>query len=125
MDCKSFALDLDAGTSGHLPILTRENAYALRSGMVTLAPGADCGEHSTENYEELLIILEGQGEARLTGRGDIAVAGGRALYIPPGTTHNVVNLGTEPLRYVYVVAPSNDNPRQARNEDLLSRTESP
>jgi len=106
MESKPFVLTLGAAGE-YLPLLTRENARAMRAGMVTVAPGAGCGEHNTEAYEEMLIILEGEGEGRLDGYGAFAVAAGRVLYIPPYTTHNVVNLGPGPLRYVYVVAPSN------------------
>lgn len=103
MNPEPFVISL--GAAAHFPILTERNARALRSGMVTLAPGAGCGEHGTENYEELLIFLEGAGEARLAGREPFAVGVGRAFYIPPGTTHEVFNTGASPLRYIYVVAP--------------------
>lgn len=97
---------ISPGAATHFPILTERNARALRSGMVTLAAGKGCGEHSTENYEELLIFLEGAGEARIKGRRPFAVGVGRACYIPPGTSHEVVNTGEGPLRYIYVVAPA-------------------
>jgi quercetin dioxygenase-like cupin family protein len=101
-----FARDLDAGGELHLPLLTEENARRMRAGMVTLAPGEDCGRHSTEDHEELLIILEGRGEAELEGYDTLALAAGRVAYIPPGTFHNVRQRGDGPLRYVYVVAPA-------------------
>jgi mannose-6-phosphate isomerase-like protein (cupin superfamily) len=94
-----------AGAAGHAALLTADNARHLRAGVVTLAPGEGCGAHSTEGYEELLLILAGEGEVRLEGFGALRAAAG-ACYIPPGTTHEVVNTGREPLRYVYVVAPA-------------------
>lgn len=103
---KPFVRLLDAGGELHLPLLTEENAHRMRAGMVTLAPGEDCGRHSTEDYEELLIILEGRGEADLEGYGALALEEGHAAYIPPLTFHNVTNRGDGPLRYVYVVAPA-------------------
>jgi len=101
-----FVKELDAAGETHLPLLTKDNARRMRSGMVTLGPGEDCGRHSTEDYEELLIILEGSGEAELEGHGALAVAAGQVTYIPPGTFHNVHQRGDGPLRYVYVVAPA-------------------
>jgi mannose-6-phosphate isomerase-like protein (cupin superfamily) len=74
--------------------------------MVTLAPGEDCGRHSTEDYEELLVILEGRGEAELEGPGALPVEAGQVVYIPPQTSHNVHQRGEGELRYVYVVAPA-------------------
>jgi mannose-6-phosphate isomerase-like protein (cupin superfamily) len=102
---KPFVKELDAGSELHLPVLTEENASRMRAGMVTLAPGEDCGRHSTEDCEELLIILEGRGEAEVEGFGAVAVAAWHVAYIPPGTFHNVRQRGDGPLRYVYVVAP--------------------
>jgi mannose-6-phosphate isomerase-like protein (cupin superfamily) len=103
---KPFVKELDAAGELHLPLLTEENASRMRAGMVTLGPGEECGRHSTEDYEELLIILEGRGEAELEGRGTFPVAAGRVAYIPPGTFHNVHGRGDGVLRYVYVVAPA-------------------
>jgi len=31
------------------------------------------------------------------------IAGGQVAYVPPHTLHNVLNRGTAPLAYVYVV----------------------
>ena len=101
-----FVKELDAGGELHLPLLTAENARRMRAGMVTLGAGEECGRHSTEAYEELLIILEGSGEAELEGHGAFAVAAGQVAYIPPHTHHNVRQRGDRPLRYVYVVAPA-------------------
>jgi quercetin dioxygenase-like cupin family protein len=101
-----FVKDLDAGGELHLPLLTEENASRMRAGMVTLAPGEECGRHSTEDHEELLIIWEGRGEADLEGHGAFALAAGQVAYIPPGTFHNVLSRGDGVLRYVYVVAPA-------------------
>jgi quercetin dioxygenase-like cupin family protein len=103
---KPFVKELDAGGELHLPLLTKDNASRMRSGMVTLKAGEECGRHSTEDYEELLIILEGQGEADLEGHGAFPLAAGRVAYIPPGTFHNVHHRGDGVLRYVYVVAPA-------------------
>jgi mannose-6-phosphate isomerase-like protein (cupin superfamily) len=103
---KPFVKELESGGELHLPLLTEENASRMRSGMVTLGAGEECGRHSTEGHEELLIIWEGRGEAELEGYGTLALAAGHVAYIPPGTFHNVRQRGDGPLRYVYVVAPA-------------------
>ncbi len=105
-EIKPFARDIDAGGETHLPLLTEENARRMRAGMVTLKAGEECGRHNTEDYEELLIVLAGRGEAELEGHGAYALAAGQVAYIPPHTFHNVTNRGDGPLRYVYVVAPA-------------------
>ena len=77
----------------------------MRSGKVYLPPGKACGQHSTKDHEELLVFLSGQGELMI-GEGDCYQVGrGKASYIPPHTAHDVKNTGSEPLVYVYCVAP--------------------
>lgn len=76
----------------------------MRSGLVTLAPMKSVGKHSTEEFEELVIILDGQAEMKITGGGTLRLAKGFAAYCPPRTEHDVLNVGTDTLRYIYVVA---------------------
>lgn len=78
----------------------------MRSGRVYLKPGQDCGEHTTGAHEELLVFLSGQGQS-MVGREEkaVAVGAGKVLYIGPHTLHNIRNSGTEPLVYIYCVAP--------------------
>jgi mannose-6-phosphate isomerase-like protein (cupin superfamily) len=77
----------------------------MRSGRVCLQPGEDCGQHSTNRHEEMLVFLSGQGLA-LTGENICCEVGkGRVSYIPPDTIHNIKNTGSEPLIYIYCVAP--------------------
>ena len=96
---KTLPIDND-----HFEILGKNESLAIRSGQVTLAPGKDVGWHSTEKYEELLIVLNGQGRLLAKGYPDCEIASGQIAYNPPQTEHNVVNTGTQPLRYIYVVA---------------------
>ena len=77
--------------------------HTLRSGKVTLQPGESVGEHSTGDYEELLVVLAGDGEFQYEDSGSIAFNADYVLYCPPNTTHNVRNAGTTPLQYIYVV----------------------
>lgn len=99
-------LALEINGTSYQPLLTgTPQTRGMRSGSVVLAPGADCGEHSTKSHEETLVFLRGAGIVRLVGHEPLEVGAGRIAYIPPHTTHNVVNTGAEPLAYVYVVAP--------------------
>ena len=81
----------------------------MRSGRVYLKPGETCGQHSTEGHEEMLIFLSGKGVA-LIGEEQIPleVGAGKVCYIPPFTTHDNKNTGTEPLVYIYCVTPIGD-----------------
>lgn len=77
----------------------------MRSGFVRLKPGTTVGWHTTGHHEETLVILHGAGSALIDGQPELVFAAPASAYIPPETRHNVKNTGTEPLEYVYVVAP--------------------
>jgi len=94
---------LPRDSAEYFEILGKSDTVSMRSGMVTLAPGQDVGAHSTENYEELLIVLDGAGELNAAGSA-VSIRKGQVAYNQPRTIHNVKNTGTIPLRYIYVVA---------------------
>lgn len=100
-----FSVMLPA-SDDYLPLLSAGQSVSMRSGCVTLRPGQECGAHSTESYEEMLICLEGAGCLELGAGLSIALAANGVLYVPPHTRHNVRNTGTVRMRYVYVVAPA-------------------
>ena len=89
------------------PLLTgAPQTCGMRSGRVYLNPGQDCGEHSTDAHEEMLIFLSGEGQSLIgEEKKPTAVGHGKVLYIPPYTLHNIYNTGTEPLVYIYCVVP--------------------
>jgi quercetin dioxygenase-like cupin family protein len=89
---------------GYFEIIGKQGAYRMRSGMVTLEPCQEVGQHSTEDYEEIIIILEGEGELESEGIGRMKIARGQVAYNPPDTRHNVINTGDGPLRYIYIVS---------------------
>jgi len=103
---RPLAIQLDPAATSYTPVLAGPPAtVGLRSGYVVLAPGASVGRHSTERNEELIVVLSGVGELRLTGQSALALREGTVAYNPPHTEHDVLNTGTAPLRYLYVVAP--------------------
>jgi quercetin dioxygenase-like cupin family protein len=77
----------------------------MRAGCVSLAPGAECGRHTTGAHEETLVFLEGAGAAQVADAAVMDVRAGQVLYIPPRTEHNMKG-GETGLRYIYVVAPA-------------------
>ncbi|MGP8093379.1 MAG: cupin domain-containing protein [Candidatus Sulfotelmatobacter sp.] len=96
---------LDKADNGILPILTGPpETVTMKSGYVVLEPGRSVGKHSTEHHEEMLIILEGEGEMRFDDGSKLELKPRTALYCPPETEHDVWNTGAGTLRYVYVVA---------------------
>lgn len=77
----------------------------MRSGRVYLQCGQDCGTHTTGRHEEMLVFLQGKGVVELADGKQMPVAAGKVSYIGPDTEHNVRCSGTEPLAYIYCVAP--------------------
>lgn len=77
----------------------------MRGGFVRLKPGQSVGAHSTQEHEEALVVLQGQGKAEVEGREAVPISSRMLAYIPPRSRHNVTNTGTEMLEYVYVVSP--------------------
>ena len=80
------------------------DSVTMRSGLVRLSPGKSVGVHNTNGYEELIVVLEGKGEMRVTGQDSLTIGTGSTAYCPPETEHNVVNTGNDVLKYVYIVA---------------------
>ncbi len=96
---------LDKSDNGILPILAGPpETVTMRSGYIVLGPGRSVGKHSTEHNEEILIVLEGEGEMRFHDGSKLELKARTALYCPPETEHDVWNTGNGILRYVYVVA---------------------
>ena len=80
----------------------------MRSGLVVLSPKDSVGRHNTDDFEELIIILDGEGTVLITGQDAIEVQPGDVVYCPPNTEHDVINASTHPLGYIYVVAKVGD-----------------
>lgn len=103
-DDKAFAVELNNEKGYQRLIPGAPTTHGMKSGRVYLEPGADCGVHSTEDKEEQLVFLQGQGTADIAGE-KLPVGKGKICYIPPQTEHNIFNTGAEPLVYIFCVAP--------------------
>ncbi len=80
------------------------DTVAMKAGLVTLGVKEAVGEHTTGRNEEAIVVLDGSGELRFDGHQSLELRAGSVAYCPPATEHNVVNTGTDLLRYVYVVS---------------------
>ncbi|NLK41879.1 MAG: cupin domain-containing protein [Planctomycetes bacterium] len=101
----AFVIELNDEPNYQRLIAGAPASCGMKSGRVWLAPGTECGQHSTEGHEEQLVFLAGRGIAHVGDqRLDIGV--GKICYIPPHTPHNIFNTGTEPLVYIFCVAPA-------------------
>ena len=100
----SFCLSGKEGEK-RIPILDCSNSIKMKSGVVVLKPGEEVGCHNTNTKEELIIVLEGSAKVEIESKPFEQVEPDSAVYIPPNTQHNIINPGTETLRYIYVVSP--------------------
>jgi mannose-6-phosphate isomerase-like protein (cupin superfamily) len=79
-----------------------------RSQLVVMCipPGGEVGLETHLHVEQTLFFLSGRGLATLDGK-EQPIAAGDALVVTPGTAHNVVNTGGQPLEIYTVYAPPN------------------
>jgi mannose-6-phosphate isomerase-like protein (cupin superfamily) len=69
-----------------------------------LPPGAGTTPHRHVKTEEIYFVLEGRGLMRV-GDETAAVELGDAVAIPPGTSHQITNIGDVPLKFLCCCAP--------------------
>ena len=100
---KSVEIDRSATTDTRV-LGGPPETVTMRSGSVVLLPSKSVGKHNTGDYEEAVVVLAGNGEMRLADGTVLKLKPYVVAYCPPGTEHDVMNTGNEPLRYVYVVA---------------------
>lgn len=76
----------------------------LAFGLAEFHPGQQAPAHSHDGQEEIIYILEGQGEFVAAGRRE-RLEPGVAIFIPIGLEHCIVVAGREPLKLVTVFSP--------------------
>src|SRR5512137_2331769 len=72
--------------------------------VMDIPPGGEIGMETHDNVEQTLFFLSGQGEAILDGKKH-PIGGGHVVVVTPGTKHNFVNTGKEPLKVYTRYAP--------------------
>ena len=77
--------------------------------LMTIPPGGEIGEEIHPDTDQALLIVDGEGEARLDG----AISAFRAndlVLVRAGIRHNFVNNGQGPLRLITFYAPPHHPP---------------
>jgi mannose-6-phosphate isomerase-like protein (cupin superfamily) len=98
-------VELDRDATEYLRILEGPpESVTMRSGYVVLLPEKSVGRHNTGSYEEMVIVLDGEGEMLFGDGSLLRLKPYVVAYCPPDTEHDVRNTTSRPLRYVYVVA---------------------
>jgi len=74
--------------------------------VMTLQTGEDIGEEVHETVDQFFRIEEG--EAKFVVNGEETTIGAEEVFIvPAGSRHNVINVGTGPLKLYTIYAPPN------------------
>jgi mannose-6-phosphate isomerase-like protein (cupin superfamily) len=87
-------------------IATGEHSQVV---VMTIPVGEDIGEEVHEENDQLLVFVDGEGEAVLDGQTS-PVTPNDLVLVPAGTRHNFINKGDGPLRLVTVYAPPEHPP---------------
>jgi mannose-6-phosphate isomerase-like protein (cupin superfamily) len=89
----------------------REVITGTHSQVVLMAipPAGEIGEEVHQDVDQILLFVEGEGEAILEGEHTV-VGPNDLVFVGAGTRHNFVNRGGVPLRLLTVYAPPEHEP---------------
>jgi mannose-6-phosphate isomerase-like protein (cupin superfamily) len=74
--------------------------------IMSIPPGGEVGEETHTYTEQTLFFLSGTAKAILGGK-ESSIKAGDVVVVTPGTKHNFINTGTDPLKIYTVYAPPN------------------
>lgn len=76
-------------------------------GVTEVAPGTSMDPHVHIAKEEIVFVLEGEGEVRI---GDVVekMSPNVAVVFPEDVEHAVSNTGDKPLKFVFIFNPTHD-----------------
>ena len=77
--------------------------------VMSVPPGGEIGEEVHDDVDQVLVFVEGEGQAVLDGERS-PVRADSLVFVPAGTRHNFVNSGSEDLKLFTVYAPPEHPP---------------
>lgn len=77
--------------------------------VMTIPPGGEIGEEVHPDTDQVLVFIEGEGEARLESETS-PVRANDLVFVRAGTRHNFVNTGPQQLRLITMYAPPQHAP---------------
>lgn len=72
--------------------------------VMTIPPGGEIGEEVHSATDQVLMFVDGRGEAQLDGQAS-QIGANDLVFVRAGARHNFVNTGDAPLRLITVYAP--------------------
>lgn len=79
-------------------------AKSADMGVTVLEPGQSHELDQHIAFEEMYYVLEGKGRCKIGGTEYIASAGD-AAFVPAGERHQWTNIGSAPLKFIWVCSP--------------------
>ena len=87
-------------------VLTGEHEQVV---VMTIPPGGEIGDEVHGETDQVLVFVDGRGDAILDGRRS-TVGANDLVFVRAGTRHNFVNTGDDPLRLITIYAPPEHAP---------------
>ena len=82
-------------------VITGQEAQVV---LMTLQPGEEIGAEVHGDHDQILILIEGNGQAVLSGQAR-EVGTNDLIFVHAGIEHNFINTGSKPLKLYTVYAP--------------------
>jgi mannose-6-phosphate isomerase-like protein (cupin superfamily) len=110
-----------ANTNYRAVLSTGPNAQVV---VMSIPPGGDIGEETHSDVDQVLVFVQGEGQAILDGKKS-AVGPDRLVHVPAGMRHNFINSGKTDLRLYTIYAPPEHKPGIVRKTkaDAMARPE--
>ena len=77
--------------------------------VMTIPPAGEIGEEVHDATDQVLVFVEGRGEAQLDGEASV-IGANDLVFVRAGTRHNFINTGDTPLRLITIYAPPEHAP---------------
>lgn len=74
--------------------------------IMKIPAGGEIGDEEHDNVEQTLFFLSGEAKSILDGKED-KISAGDVVVVTPGTRHNFINTGSDPLKVYTIYAPAN------------------
>ena len=87
-------------------VLTGEHEQVV---VMTIPAGGEIGEEVHDDTDQVLVFVEGSGEAQLDGVSS-RIGPNDLVFVHAGTRHNFLNTGDGPMRLYVIYAPAHHMP---------------
>lgn len=72
--------------------------------LMTIQPGEEIGSEVHEDHDQILVLVEGNGQAVLDGQAR-EIGTNDLVFVHAGAEHNFINTGSRPLKLYTIYAP--------------------